>query len=93
MTWWQWLWFPRQWRFGALNGKCLVAFSRGRKRAMIIRFEDVDERWHCYCNDMELLAIADDLATFECDGSEYQLPVKIVPEDGDYFTVLWEMQT
>ncbi len=71
----------RPYRFGSLLGGVIVAYPKeSRRMAVVVRMDNGDEQWDCYCNDVEFQSFTEDkrVCKFICNNRGFEAPCRII---------------
>ncbi len=70
----------RRFRFTSLLGGVIVAYPDDRQWAVVVKMENKDDQWSCYCSDVEFTLLTSDqrVCRFVCNGREFECQCRIL---------------
>lgn len=70
----------RPFRFSSLIDGAVVAYPKGsRQIAIVVRMDNDDEKWDCYCSDVEFQSFTSDsrVCTFICNDRSFNCECRV----------------
>lgn len=70
----------RPFRFTSLLGGVIVAYPKDRHWAVVVRMEDKDDQWDCYCSDVVFTSLSKDerVCRFDCNGKSFECECRVL---------------
>ena len=70
----------RPFRFTSLVGGAIVAYPEDRHWAVVVRMDDTEAKWDCYCSDVVFTSITNDLKVcqFICKGKSWECECRVL---------------